>query len=73
VEALAGHSVSCAGLVIGSWPSDPGAAETYNRDALARLAPVRAVLPGGAGALPPVEFAEMSRQAFDARWVAGLP
>ena len=72
VEALERHSVACAGLVIGSWPAQPGAAETYNRGTLARLAPIRAVLPGGAGSLTPQHFAEMSRQAFGAEWVAGL-
>jgi hypothetical protein len=72
VEALERQGVACAGLVIGSWPTQPGAAETYNRGTLARLAPVRAVLPGGAGSLTPRHFAEMSRQAFGAEWVAGL-
>jgi dethiobiotin synthetase len=72
VEALERQGVACAGLVIGSWPAQPGAAETYNRGTLARLAPVRAVLPGGAGSLTPPHFAEMSRQAFGAEWVAGL-
>jgi dethiobiotin synthetase len=72
VEALERQGVACAGLVIGSWPAQPGAAETYNRGTLARLAPVRAVLPGGAGSLTPPHFAEMSRQAFGTEWVAGL-
>lgn len=72
VEALERRGVACAGLVIGSWPAQPGAAETYNRGTLARLAPVRAVLPGGAGSLTPPDFAQMSRQAFGAEWVAGL-
>ena len=72
VEALERRGVACAGLVIGSWPAQPGAAETYNRGTLARLAPVRAVLPGGAGSLTPQHFAEMSRQAFGVEWVAGL-
>jgi dethiobiotin synthetase len=72
VEALQRQGVACAGLVIGSWPAQPGAAETYNRGTLARLAPVRAVLPGGAGSLTPPHFAEMSRQAFGAEWVAAL-
>ncbi len=72
LEALEHQSLSCAGLVIGSWPADPGVAETYNRGALAELAPVRAVLPERAGVLPPAEFARMSRQVFDAHWVAGL-
>ena len=72
LEALDRKGVSCSGLVIGSWPARPGDAETSNRQALAGLAPVRAVLPAGAGALTPEEFALMSTHAFDADWVAGL-
>ena len=72
LEALENKGLSCAGLVIGSWPADPGMAEDYNRGALARMAPVRAVLPAGAGGYSPSEFAAMSHQAFDPAWVAGL-
>lgn len=72
LEALAAEGIRCEGLVIGSWPAQPGAAETYNRDALERLAPVRAVLPDGAARLTPERFAAMSAQAFDPRWIAGL-
>ena len=49
LEALASQGIPCAGLVIGAWPRDPGAAETGNRDALAGLAPLRAVLPPARG------------------------
>ena len=72
LEAIEHKGLSCAGLVIGSWPADPGMAEDYNRVALARMAPVRAVLPAGAGECLPPEFAAMSRQAFDPAWVSGL-
>ena len=72
LEALDRQGLGCAGLVIGSWPAKPGAVERSNRGALARLAPVRAVLPDGAGRLTPSAFAQMSRQAFDVHWVAGL-
>ena len=72
LEALAGKGIGCAGLVIGAWPEQPGAAERYNRQVLTGLAPLRAVLPTGAGALSPEVFAEMSRTAFDADWVGGL-
>jgi len=72
LEALAGRGLSCAGLVIGSWPKTPGAAEEFNRGALARLAPVRAVLPASAAGLTPDGFARMSGRAFDSDWVAGL-
>jgi len=72
LEALGNKGLSCAGLVIGSWPENPGAAELSNRDALEALAPVRAVLPAGAGALSPAEFAVMSRAAVDPDWAGGL-
>jgi dethiobiotin synthetase len=72
LEALERKALSCAGLVIGAWPASPDAAADYNRGALARLAPVRAVLPAGSGALSPAAFAAMSSQAFDPDWVAGL-
>ena len=72
LEALNMKGISAAGLVIGSWPDAPGAAEEFNRVALERLAPVRAVLPAGAAALSPRDFAEMARAAFDPGWFTGL-
>ena len=72
MEALASHNVWCAGLVIGAWPREPGTVETGNRDVLSTMAPLRAVLPDGAGALSPAEFESMSMSAFDATWVANL-
>jgi dethiobiotin synthetase len=72
LEALASHGIPCAGLVIGAWPREPGAAEAGNRDALGELAPVRAVLPAGAGAMSVGEFESMSVSAFEAQWVSGL-
>jgi len=72
LEALENKGLSCAGLVIGSWPTTPGAAEEFNRGALDDLEPVRAVLPAGAAALSPADFAAMARDAFDPDWVTGL-
>ena len=72
LEALAAKNIPCAGLVIGSWPADPGVAEEYNRGALAALAPVRAVLPAGASALTREAFTAMSREAVEADWLRGL-
>jgi dethiobiotin synthetase len=72
LEALASHGLSCAGLVIGAWPSDPGPAEEGNREALSRLAPVRAVLPAGLGAVSATEFERVCSSAFDPAWVASL-
>jgi dethiobiotin synthetase len=70
LEALATQHVSCAGLVIGSWPRRPGIVETSNRSALESLAPVRAALPAGAGAGG--DFAAISAAAFDGDWVRSL-
>jgi len=72
LEALGTRSIPCAGLVIGSWPANPGPAEEFNRDALAGLAPVRAVIPAGAAMLDAGEFADMSRRAVDPVWLAEL-
>jgi len=72
LEALAAHKLSCAGLVIGSWPGESGLVETSNRSALARLAAVRAALPAGAGSMDGEKFAAMSAAAFDRDWVTGL-
>lgn len=72
LEVLGAQQLSCAGVVIGSWPAQPGVLETSNRCALARLAPVRAALPAGAGSMAPAEFSAMSAQAFDREWVSAL-
>ena len=72
LEALENKGISCVGLVIGSWPASPGAAEEFNRGALEAVAPVRAVLPAGAAALSRADFAVMAGNAFDPDWVAGL-
>lgn len=72
LEALAVQGVCSAGLVIGSWPEPPGAVAVSNRAALARLAPVRAVLPGGAGTLTAGRFSEMSAAAFATDWITAL-
>ncbi len=72
LESLAGQGISCAGLVIGAWPENPGVAESGNREALAQLAPVRAVLPAGAGRLGAGEFEAMCAEAFDRGWLTGL-
>ena len=72
LEALASHNLSCAGLVIGAWPREPGVAEVGNRDALGRLAPLRAVLPADAATSGADVFASLSESAFQRDWVAGL-
>ncbi|UQX09784.1 dethiobiotin synthase [Candidatus Mycobacterium methanotrophicum] len=72
VESLAAQAISCVGLVIGSWPAQPGVVETSNRSALTRLAPLRAVLPAGAASMDAGGFAAMSARAFDRQWVTAL-
>ncbi|MCV7153150.1 dethiobiotin synthase [Mycolicibacterium pyrenivorans] len=72
LEALAGRRIRSAGLVIGAWPAEPGVAEAGNREALARLAPVRAVLPALAGSLSVEMFESMSAGAFERSWVESL-
>jgi dethiobiotin synthase len=67
LEALRARGLTCAGIVIGSWPSSPGLAERENLTDLRTLAdgPLAGILPSGAGALPREEF----RQAA-ASWIS---
>lgn len=53
VAALRTRGIEPAGLVIGSWPDEPGLAESCNRDDLPRHSgvPLLAALPAGAGRL----------------------
>jgi dethiobiotin synthetase len=58
VWAIQDRGFSVQGIVIGSWPTDPGPAERYNRDDLAfhTGVPVLGAVPEGAAALPPADF-----------------
>jgi dethiobiotin synthase len=66
IEALRARKVAEAGIVVGSWPCDPGLAERENLADLEVVAgaPLAGALPAGAGAL--------DRQAFLAVAAAGL-
>jgi dethiobiotin synthetase len=66
LEALAARKLTCAGVVIGSWPGRPGPAESCNLDDLAVLAggPLAGVLPAGAGRLDPGRFTEAARRGL---------
>jgi dethiobiotin synthetase len=57
-EALAGRSLPLLGLVIGSWPSEPGPAEENNLIDLPRVtgAPLWGRIPDGAGRLARADF-----------------
>jgi dethiobiotin synthetase len=74
MEALAAQAVPCAGLIVGSFPSEPDLAQRLNREDLAVQfkTSVRAVIPEGAARLMPAVFAEMSVALFDPQWVAEL-
>lgn len=58
VDALRARDVEVAGLVVGSWPAEPGLAERCNLEDLPRHtgAPILAVLPEGSGRLSQAEF-----------------
>jgi dethiobiotin synthetase len=70
VEALRSRGLTCLGVVIGSWPAEPGLAERRNLDDLPRYAgvPLLGRVPEGAGRLDPAEFA-----AHAPTWIKGLP
>jgi dethiobiotin synthetase len=72
LEALSAQRIPCAGLVIGTWPEDAGPVETTNREALARMAPLRAVLPAGAAAMSQDKFEQMSASVVDRDWLVDL-
>lgn len=77
LEALAHRGLALSGLVVGSWPADPGLAERSNLRDLEMLAarPLLGALPAGAGSLSPPEFLAVARASlgpqlggtFDAR------
>ncbi|GGS92276.1 ATP-dependent dethiobiotin synthetase BioD [Planobispora rosea] len=63
LEAMAGRGLDLAGVVIGSWPAEPGLAERCNVADLEMLSarPLAGVLPEGAGALDREAFAGVAR------------
>ena len=65
-EALSVRGLACAGVVIGSWPRDPGLAELENLADLpvAAGAPLAGVLPAGAGALTREDFLRVARDGL---------
>jgi dethiobiotin synthetase len=66
LEALAARKLACAGVVVGSWPADPGLAERCNLDDLVTVAagPLAGVLPEGLGALDPDRFLAVARRSM---------
>ncbi len=58
VGALRSRGLEPSGLVVGSWPAEPGLAERCNLEDLPRITgvPLLAVIPEGAGSLTPEAF-----------------
>ncbi len=66
LEALAARGLTCAGVVLGSWPGDADLACRANLADLEDLArtPLAGVLPAGAGGLDPDRFAALASQSL---------
>ncbi|HEX6449641.1 MAG TPA: dethiobiotin synthase [Trebonia sp.] len=66
LEALAARDIGSLGVVIGSWPLDPGLAERNNLADLEAIAggPLAGVLPAGAGQLARGAFVSMARESL---------
>ena len=65
VEALRTRGLTCAGIVIGAWPTDPDLAACENLRDLPTVtgAPLLGALPDGAGTLRRADFARVARHA----------
>ncbi|MEO9327641.1 dethiobiotin synthase [Gordonia aurantiaca] len=74
VDAIRARGLRPAGLVIGSWPTEPDLAMRCNRDDLPRVTgvPVVGVLPAGAATPGPAEFRRLAPTWFDPEWLDGL-
>ena len=68
-EALAARRLELAGVVIGSWPREPGLAERQNLADLQTLigGPLAGAIPEGSGALPRAEFRAVARAGLSPR------
>lgn len=66
LEALAARGLVSAGVVIGSWPGDPGLAEQNNLTDLPAIAgqPLAGILPGNAARLPRHAFLAVARDGL---------
>jgi dethiobiotin synthetase len=65
-EALVRRELGCMGFVVGSWPVRPDLAARCNLDDLPAVTGCRllGVVPEGAGALPPEEFATVAHHSL---------
>jgi len=66
LEALAARKLACAGVVIGSWPAQPGLAEQSNLRDLETVAgqPLAGMLPTGAGDADRATFLGLARRGL---------
>lgn len=66
VRALRARGIEPHGLIVGSWPAEPGLAESCNLEDLPTVTglPILAVLPAGAGRLEPSDFRTQSKGWF---------
>ena len=66
LEAMAHRGLELTGLVIGSWPSDPGVAEHSNVADLEMLAarPLLGAIDAGAGIASPAAFLQLARSGL---------
>lgn len=65
LEALATRGLPATGLMIGSWPADPGPVERSNLDHLSRLpTPLLALIPSGAPQAPTTTFRELATSGW---------
>jgi dethiobiotin synthetase len=66
LEALAARKLACAGVVIGSWPAQPGLAEWCNLRDLETVAgrPLAGMLPAGAGQADRGTFLGLARRGL---------
>lgn len=67
LEALDHRELPVRGVVLGTWPDEPGVLEHSNRGALRALRPLLGVLPEGAADLPPLTF-----RAASTHWMSGI-
>ncbi|MEZ2389351.1 ATP-dependent dethiobiotin synthetase BioD [bacterium RCC_150] len=66
LEALDGRELSTHGVVLGTWPDEPGVLEHGNIATLGAMRPLLGVLPERASELPPLSFRTAS-----AHWLNG--
>lgn len=71
-EVATRRGLNVAGVIIGSWPREPGLAELCNVSDLpdAAGAPLLGALPEGMGSLPPEEFLSTARRGLSP-WFGG--